>query len=50
MRVAEGGRAPEIGRALLRRGGTRRNAMKNFAIVAFALALQIGFIAQLAWL
>jgi hypothetical protein len=27
---------------------TRRNAMKNLAIVAFALALQIGFLAQLA--
>jgi hypothetical protein len=40
--------APEIGGALLRRTGTRRNTMKNLAIVAFALALQIGFIVQLA--
>jgi hypothetical protein len=28
--------------------GTRRNTMKNLAIVAFALALQIGFLVQLA--
>jgi hypothetical protein len=28
--------------------GTRRTAMKNAALVAFALALQIGFIVQLA--
>jgi len=29
-------------------GGHKENAMKNLAIVAFALALQIGFLAQLA--
>jgi hypothetical protein len=28
--------------------GTRRNTMKNLAIVAFALVLQIGFLVQLA--
>jgi hypothetical protein len=28
--------------------GTRRTAMKNLAIVGFALVLQIGFLVQLA--
>ena len=40
----------EIGRPVLRKESTRRNAMKTIALVAFTLALQFGFLLQLATL